>query len=128
MVHAQAYGRLAQSFSAGGEEPAEEAAFAEFFDAGPPALGAAAQAVEDAGEFGRDGGLAVAEETAGVIDEEQVASESDQNVQVIIQHREPADGDGEDLCKFFEALFDPLLAVECSFGQQEARRTQRVMQ
>ena len=75
MVHAQASGDFAQPVSAGGEESAEEAALAEFFDAGPPALGAAAEAFEDARELGGDGGLAVAEETAGVIDQEQVAAE-----------------------------------------------------
>ena len=48
VVHAQACGDLAKSISACGEEPAQEAAFAEFFDACPPALGAAAQAFEDA--------------------------------------------------------------------------------
>ncbi len=48
MMQAQASGDFAQALSAGGEESAQEAAFAEFLDAGPPALGAAAEALEDA--------------------------------------------------------------------------------
>ncbi len=48
MMQAQANGDFAQVLSAGGEESAEQAAFAEFLDAGSPALGAAAQSFEDA--------------------------------------------------------------------------------
>ncbi len=47
-MQAQASGDFAQALSAGGEETAEEPAFAEFLDAGPPILGAAAQSFEDA--------------------------------------------------------------------------------
>ena len=38
---------------------------------------------------------------------------------MIIQHREPADGDGEDFCKFLEPAFDPLLTVPGRFAQEQ---------
>ena len=41
-----------------------------------------------------------------------------QNVQMIIQYRETTDGHGEDLRKFLESAFKPLLAVIVSFSEQ----------
>ena len=41
-----------------------------------------------------------------------------QNVQMIVQHRETTDGHGEDLRKFLESAFKPLLAVVVSFAEQ----------
>jgi hypothetical protein len=40
-------------------------------------------------------------------------------VQVIVHHREPADGDGEDLRKFLESVFDPLFTDSLTFTKQE---------
>jgi hypothetical protein len=40
-------------------------------------------------------------------------------VQVVIHDRGPADGDCEDIRKFLQSKFDPLSAVERSFGEQE---------
>ena len=48
VVDAQECGGLAQSVWAGGEESAQAAALAESFDAGPPALGGAAEALRAA--------------------------------------------------------------------------------
>jgi len=33
-------------------------------------------------------------------------------MQLIIQHRKPTDGHREDLCKFLQAMLDPLFAVD----------------
>ena len=52
MMQAQTGGDFAKPLSTRGEESAEQAAFAEFLDASPPAIGAAAQAIENAGQFG----------------------------------------------------------------------------
>ena len=38
---------------------------------------------------------------------------------MIVQHREPADGNRENVRKFLESLFDPFSAVGWSFGEQE---------
>src|SRR5271165_782735 len=40
-------------------------------------------------------------------------------MQVIIRHREPADGDREDLRQFLQALLDPRLTVVLPLPQQE---------
>ena len=40
-------------------------------------------------------------------------------MQVIVQHRKPADGDGENVCRFLQAMFDPLFAVVRSFPEQQ---------
>jgi hypothetical protein len=42
-----------------------------------------------------------------------------EQVQVVIHDREAADGNGEDLGKFFESAVDPFFAVERSFAEQE---------
>ena len=49
MVHSQACGGLSQAVSPGGEEAAEEAAFLQLLDPGPPGVGAGAQTIQDAG-------------------------------------------------------------------------------
>jgi hypothetical protein len=38
---------------------------------------------------------------------------------VVIEYRRPADGDGEDFCKFLESTFDPFLTVPGRFAQEE---------
>ena len=38
---------------------------------------------------------------------------------MIIQHREPTDGDGKDFRKFFQPAIDPFFAVARSFPEQE---------
>jgi hypothetical protein len=45
--------------------------------------------------------------------------EPKQHVEMIIHHREPADGDCEDLCQFFEPVLDPTWTVVWPFAQQE---------
>ena len=38
---------------------------------------------------------------------------------MIVHHREPTDGHGEDFGKFLEPVFEPLLPVVVSFSEQE---------
>jgi hypothetical protein len=45
--------------------------------------------------------------------------EAYEHVQVVIHDREPGDGDREDIRKFLQSRFDPLFAVERSFGEKE---------
>ena len=54
--------------------------------------------------------------------------EPDQDVQVVIQDREPRNGHGEDLSKILKPKFDPAFTVEGPFPEQEGARTQRVTQ
>ena len=81
VVHAEVRGDFAQARPAGGEESAEEAALAEFLEPGVPAFHGAAEAFEDSRDLGRDRGFAVPEEPAGVIDQDEVASQGE-----IFQH------------------------------------------
>jgi hypothetical protein len=76
VVHAHAGDDFAQAMSTGGEEKAEHSAVSQFFEPSMPIFRARAQPIEDAGQLGRDHGLGVAKEPAGVIDQEQVAPES----------------------------------------------------
>ena len=46
-------------------------------------------------------------------------------MQVIVHHREPAYGDGENLRKFLESVFDPLFRLPGPSPSRKARRTQR---
>ena len=75
VMHSQVCGDFSQALSAGGEESAEQSAGLQFLEPGLPALGAGAETFEDPSQLGRDRGLAVAEEPAGVIDQEQVVSQ-----------------------------------------------------
>ena len=54
--------------------------------------------------------------------------EPDQDVQVVIQDREPRNGHGEDLSKFLKPMLDPAFTVEGPFPEQEGAATQRVTQ
>ena len=45
--------------------------------------------------------------------------EPDQDVQVVIQDREPRNGRGEDLSKFLKPMLDPAITVEGPFPEQE---------
>ena len=55
--------------------------------------------------------------------------EPKQHVEMIIHHREAADGDCEDPCQFFEPVLDPTFTVVRPIAQQERRgRTRREMQ
>jgi hypothetical protein len=47
-MHPQVYGDLAQAVSTGGEESVQQAASVQFLEAGAPALGGGAEAIEDA--------------------------------------------------------------------------------
>ena len=47
----------------------------ELLEPRPPAIGAAAQPFEDPGQLGRDRGFAFAKEPAGVVDQQQIASQ-----------------------------------------------------
>ena len=40
---------------------------------------------------------------------------------MILSHQEPADGDGENTCKFLEPKLDPFSAVDGPFAEQEQR-------
>jgi hypothetical protein len=40
-------------------------------------------------------------------------------MQVIVHHREPTDGHGEDFRKFLEPVFEPILPAVVSFPEQE---------
>ena len=55
-----------------GEESAEQSAGVQFLEPGVPRFRACAETFEDPSQLGRDRGFGVAEEPAGVIDQEQV--------------------------------------------------------
>jgi hypothetical protein len=74
MVQAQAAGDVSQALSARREEPAEQATFAELFDARPPAVGATADPVENSRDLSRNVRFSAAKQAPGVIDQEQVAA------------------------------------------------------
>ncbi|WP_406700654.1 hypothetical protein V5E97_17805 [Singulisphaera sp. Ch08] len=44
--------------------------------------------------------------------------ESDQNVEVVVEHGEPADGDEEDADQLLKPDFDPQLSVRAAFAEQ----------
>ena len=44
-------------------------------------------------------------------------------MQVIVHHREPTDGHGEDFRKFLEPVFEPLPPVVVSFSEQVSEKT-----
>ncbi|SIO64706.1 hypothetical protein SAMN05444166_7372 [Singulisphaera sp. GP187] len=44
--------------------------------------------------------------------------ESDQDVEVVIEDGEPADGDGEEARQLLKPVFDPQLAVRTAFAEQ----------
>ena len=73
-MNLHACGNFAEPLSTGGEEAAEQAAGFQLFEPRLPALGGAADSLEDGRQLGGDHGLAVAEETAGKIDQEKVAA------------------------------------------------------
>jgi hypothetical protein len=75
VLHAQPRRHFAHAFSAGGEEPAEQAARAEFLEPSEPAISATVDSVQNPGKLGRNGRFALAEEPACVIDKHQVAAE-----------------------------------------------------
>jgi hypothetical protein len=74
VVHAQPCRDLAQPFAAGSQEAAEKPALAELLQSRPPALRAAPKPIEDPRELARNRGLSVAEQPAGVIDQEQISN------------------------------------------------------
>jgi hypothetical protein len=75
VMHSQVCGDFAQALSIGGKESAEQAASLEFLEPGLPGFRACAETFEDPSQLGRDHGFAIAEEPAGVIDQEQVVSQ-----------------------------------------------------
>ncbi len=42
---------------------------------------------------------------------------------MIIEHRKPTDGHGENFCKFLEPAFDPFLTVPGRFAQEQCPAT-----
>jgi hypothetical protein len=92
VVDLHAGGNFAEPPSTGGEESAEQAAAFQLLEPALPALGGAADSLEDARQFGGGPGLAVAEEAAGVIDP---------------------------LIKFLQSKLDPFFAVERTAAEQE---------
>ena len=75
MVHAQRSRDFSQALPTGREESAEQAVGLEFLEPGLPAIGAAAHSLKDPRQLGRNRGFALAEEPAGVVDQEQVVSQ-----------------------------------------------------
>ena len=48
-----------------------------------------------------------------------VGVEAHEDMKMIVHHREPADGNREDIGKFLQSAFDPFFAVEWSIAEQE---------
>jgi hypothetical protein len=44
-------------------------------------------------------------------------------MQVIVHHREPTDGHGEDFRKFLEPALEPILPAVVSFSEQVSEKT-----
>ena len=75
VVHAQSRGGFSQTRPAGGKEPAQQRARGQLLQPRVPALRVASQPLEDPRQVGGDRGLALAEESPGVLDQQQVITQ-----------------------------------------------------